>query len=147
MKKFLWMLILLLIPCLSAGAEAQEITGSCTLTYAAGSWGQGDMRDQSYLTYYNGRYLEVKTPADAPCYGVYLCLSGEDVGYCIQTQDAEGNWEISLQDDRGYVNSYLPLPGLRHHPGHHPPVRCAHRCPLCQYFRQALHHHRRACAA
>ena len=114
MKKLLWLLILFLIPCLSASAEAQDIAGKCSFTFASGSRGQGDMRDQSYLTYYNGRYLEVKTPEEAPCYGVYLCLSGDDVGYCIQTQDAEGNWEIFRQDDRGYVNSYLRLPGLQH---------------------------------
>lgn len=115
MKKLLPLLLfLLLLPAFSALGEAADITGQCAFSFAQGSVGQGDMRDESYLTFYHGRYLEITAPKGQPCHGVNLCLSGKDMGYCIETLNEEGKWQQVLEDHRGYANSYLALPGLSH---------------------------------
>ena len=71
MKKhgFLLLLLLLLLP-LTAMAEAKDITKQCIFSFAPGSKDRNTMQDQSYLTYFTGKYLEITAPESAPCYGV-----------------------------------------------------------------------------
>lgn len=114
--KMKWLLALVI--CLAMFAlpgmaqEAEEITDQCRLVYAPRSEGKKNMGDRSYITYYKGKYLEVETPAEVPCFGLYCSFAGREIPYQVQTLNVEGEWETLLTDDRLYANSYLPLPGL-----------------------------------
>ncbi len=114
MKKWfvLGLLLLCLMPFGAMGEEAQEITGQCTFTFAPRSQGKKDMTDNSYLTAYTGKYLEIIAPEGKECHGMYLSFSGREAPYQVQVMQQEGEWETLLSDDRLYANSYLPLPGL-----------------------------------
>jgi len=116
MKKLLCTaLLLLLIPMAFAETrEAADITGKCTFAYASGSKNRNTMRDDSYLTYFTGKYLEITAPEDQPCFGVYLCFAQRETPYGIQVQKEGGKWETVLTDDRLYANSFLALPGYTH---------------------------------
>ncbi len=111
---FLLMLALCMAFTACALAEAAEITEDCTFTYAPRSTGRQDMGDASYLTYYSGSYLEITTPADAPCHGLYVSFSQRETPWLVQTLNESGDWETILRDDRCYANSYVALPGLSH---------------------------------
>ncbi len=116
MKK-VWMLLFALLLLLLPGAalgEAQDITGRCAFAYAPGSVNRSAMRDQSYLTYYTGKYLEITAPAGAPCYGLYLSFAGREQPFAVECKNAEGEWAQVIRDERCYANSYLPLEGLEH---------------------------------
>lgn len=113
MKKLCLAVLMLLLLLLSAAA-AEEITDRCTFTYAPSSQGRNTMEDGSYLTYYTGRYLEVEMPEDAPCYGVYLCLSGNAGGYGVQEMQQDGSWAFIAKEENPFVNSYTALPGVQH---------------------------------
>lgn len=116
MKKifFFLLLSLLLLPGMIALGEAEDMTEQCTLVFAPASKGKTNLRDGDHLTVYEGRYLEIIAPEGKPCFGLYLCFSGTDTFYSLQRQNAEGGWETFYEDQRGYVNSYLPLEGLSH---------------------------------
>lgn len=111
------LLIALLFPLLCslpalAEDAASEITKSASLTYAPRSTGKGTLTDQSYLTYYSGTYLEVKTTT--PCHHLYFSYAKEEIDIAIQVQDESGAWVELLTDNRHYTNTYLALPGVKH---------------------------------
>lgn len=116
MKKiaFCLLLLCLLPPLLARGETAAELTSRCAFSFAPGSKGRDTMRDNSYLTYYTGKYLEVTAPAAEPCYGVYLCFAGREAPFRVEEKNAQGVWETVAQDNRCYANSYVALPGLTH---------------------------------
>lgn len=97
--------VLLAAPAL---AEAPELTAS--FTYAPRSTGKGTLTDDSYLTYYTGAYLEVKT--SSPCYHLYFSFALEEVDYQVLIPGEDGEWVVFTADDRRYTNSYLALPGV-----------------------------------
>ena len=116
MKKALLLLILVLcLPfALSASAEeAQDITGRCVFNAAPGSQGKkNEMTDHSYLTYYTGKYLEIVTPENEPCFGIYLRFAGREAPYRIEAWQDDA-WTTAAADERLYANSYLSLPGVQ----------------------------------
>ena len=117
MKRILLALLaaLLIAPMGGAWAEtAADIPGRCVVTAAPGAKGKENLRDASYLTYYTGRYLEIRTPEESPCFGLYICFSGVAAPYRVLSPGADGAWREALTDNRGYVNSYVALPGLAH---------------------------------
>lgn len=117
MKKALLLMILVLL-CLplvfaAVAEEAQDITGRCEFIAAPASQGRkADMQDHSYLTYYTGKYLEISTPENAPCFGLYLCFAGREAPYRVDAWQ-DGAWVTAASDARQYANSFLPLPGIR----------------------------------
>ena len=114
MKK-IWMLLMLLFLLLPAAAlgEAQDITKQCVFSYAPGSKDKKTMQDQSYLTYYTGKYLEITAPEHAPCYGLYISFAGREQPYAVEKMNENGTWSPVFVDDRCYANSYVPLDGLQ----------------------------------
>lgn len=117
MKKALLLMILVLL-CLplafaALAEEAQDITGRCEFIAAPASQGRkADMQDHSYLTYYTGKYLEINTPENEPCFGLYLRFAGREAPYRVDAWQ-DGAWTTIASDDRQYANSFLPLPGIR----------------------------------
>lgn len=116
MKKVLfWLALSLSLLALPAAlGEAADITPRCVLSFPSGSTGHYALREDSYLTYYSGRYLEVTAPPDAPCYGLFLHFSGDEAPYGVEEMNEAGEWVRVTGDDRLYANAYLPLPGLAH---------------------------------
>lgn len=115
MKKLLLALVIaLLLPASLALAEgqAQDITKQCQFTYASGSKNRNTMQDDSYLTYYTGKYLEIAAPEAQPVYGLYLSFSQREAPYGVQVLNEKGDWVVIEEDHRRYANSYLPLDGL-----------------------------------
>lgn len=111
-RLFLLALLLGLMTIASACAEAADITGECTFTYAPASQNKKTMSDASYLTYYSGKWLEVTAPEDQPCYGLYFSFAKREVDYQVQIPGENGEWIPIATDHRRYTNSYLALPGL-----------------------------------
>ena len=92
MKRILLALLaaLLIAPMGGAWAEtAADITGRCVVTAAPGAKGKENLRDASYLTYYTGRYLEIRTPEESPCFGLYICFSGVAAPYRVLSPGAD----------------------------------------------------------
>ena len=112
LKGFLLVLLLALLTSGAALAQAPDITDGCTFTYAPASKGKRDMTDASYLTYYSGKWLEITTPEEQPCYGLYFSFAKREVDYQVQIPGENGGWTSVAEDDRRYTNSYLALPGL-----------------------------------
>ena len=108
----LTLMLLLVTPLALAEDEAPEITKSASLTYAPRSTGKGTLTDGSYLSYFSGAYLEVKTTR--PCQHLYFSFAKEEVDIAIQVPGENGGWSTLLTDSRRYTNSYLSLPGLTH---------------------------------
>ena len=103
-------LLLLFSPAPGRAEEARDITGRCVITAAPGSQGKkADMLDQSYLTYYTGKYLEISSPEGEPCGGLFLRFAKKETAYRVDAWQ-NGQWTAVAQDSRLYANSYLPLP-------------------------------------
>ena len=103
-------LLLLLLPSGALAGEARDLSGRCVFRAAPGSQGRkADMLDQSYLTYYTGKYLEITAPEGEPCFGLYLCFAGREAPYRVEIWQ-NGQWGTAAEDSRLYANSFLALP-------------------------------------
>jgi LmbE family N-acetylglucosaminyl deacetylase len=125
-------LIIMLLLALSFGVtltgeaddtQAPEITNLAKITAANNVININCLTDDRYITAWASKkgYAQFDLPEGTPCYGVYLCFSGDTVGYSVQITDDTGNWfdyENVLPD--GYEHQYVKLPGvtsLRVHAG------------------------------
>ena len=115
-RKLLWLCCVLLL--LSPGGARAQTAGEITrLARITASNDQGlcaNMLDRRYTTGWRTKkgYAQFDLPADSPCYGVYICLSGYAVNFSIQTPDKTGKWRDVLLSDGDYLHRYLPLDGL-----------------------------------
>ncbi len=115
MKRFLLLLLLLCALPLLAQAEAQDITAQCTLRLSARPVERNYLLDDDRSTYWRAErkgWVEVTTPEDGPCYGVYITWSQKRVDWEVQAQDETGKWQRVYHTDEWYHNQFVPLDGL-----------------------------------
>jgi LmbE family N-acetylglucosaminyl deacetylase len=103
--------------------QATEITGLAKITASNNGININCLTDDRYMTAWASKkgYAQFDLPQDLPCYGVYLCFSGNTVGYSVQVTDDLGNWiDYETFLPGGYEHQYVKLPGvtsLRVHAG------------------------------
>ncbi len=122
MKKrcfFLFALGLMLALLACAGAEeARDITSRCRITMNQNRNDKEWLTDGRYKTYWNGgknAWLEITTPENDPCWGLYVQWAQTLRPVEIQTQLPDGTW-TKVQDgpEHLFYNQYIPLNGLTH---------------------------------
>lgn len=119
MKKcfFFLLLFLLLLPAVSLGQEAADLTAQCEITATKGKYRTNidRLRDRHYGKEYvsnkeKAPYVELKAPANQPIYGLYVCFGGALTPWKIEAKHS-GGWETVFQSDGRYAHEYAPLNG------------------------------------
>lgn len=123
LRGFLAVLLLILsLPALPSLAEddapvARHITSQCKFRLSCNRHEREYLFDNSYRTYWHGAkncWLEIETPSDDPCYGLYIKWAEKLVDYTIEVPDGE-NWRvIAHAPEDKYYHQYLPIDGLTH---------------------------------
>lgn len=87
--------LLLALPVLAEGTEAQDITELCTFTPSNAKKDLPNMFDDSYKTYWSSTrkgYLEITSPDDTPMYGLYINWAQYITNWSLQVPDENGEW-------------------------------------------------------
>lgn len=102
--------------CAPARAEdAENITSLASITLSNNSTCIPYLTDERYISVWSSKkgYMEISLPQSTPCYGIYLCMSGQASGYTIELPDEAGEWMSykKIQPSR-YLHQFQPLPGV-----------------------------------
>ena len=112
-------LVCALYPALGeAEPVARDITSSCKYRLSYNRNDKKYLFDDRYKTFWrSGEYgwVEITTPEDDPCYGLYIRWAETMVDIEIQVQDASGEWVCHQKGpEHKFYNQYIPLDGLTH---------------------------------
>ncbi|MCI5772919.1 MAG: hypothetical protein MR021_08945 [Clostridiales bacterium] len=97
---------------------ARDITSACKYRLSYNRNDKKYLFDDRYKTFWrSGEYgwVEITTPEDDPCYGLYIRWAETMVDIEIQVQDASGEWVCHQKGpEHKFYNQYIPLDGLTH---------------------------------
>jgi len=107
---------MVLVAACALAEDAQDITQECTFKTSFTHQCTVLMTDGKYTTSWSSEeaskpYILINTPAESPCYGVYICFATMPTSWAVQT-NVGGKWTDIEFTDNGYYHVYVPLYGV-----------------------------------
>lgn len=100
---------------MTAEPIARDITAQCKFRLSHNRNQRVYLFDNTYKTYWHGEkyaWIEIETPADDPCFGLYVKWAETLVDYVIETPDGDQWKAVAASPKDQYYNQYLPVGGL-----------------------------------
>ncbi len=102
-----------------AETEAQDVISRCHIWLSYNRSARNRLTDNSYMTYWpSGEqgWIEIQTPEEEPCFGLYIKWAEQLCDWVIETPDEQGEWQCILQAPAvKYYHQYVPFEqGLTH---------------------------------
>ena len=110
-------LLLLLLPAVSLGETARDLTADCSFSFSKGSNRRtAVLYDGNYeKTWQTGRshysYLEVRLPEGEACSGVQIKWAAINKAWCVEILDGE-EWVSVGGYEADYLTTWTPLPSV-----------------------------------
>ncbi len=110
-------LLLSLLTACALAEPSQDITAECTFRSPNAQTKLKLLTDRDYGTthktvYSKKAYISVVTPADKPCYGVYLCFGGKAPRAWDVQIEQDGKWVAVAGNEGQFLHEYAALPGV-----------------------------------
>ena len=106
-QRFLLFLLALLAMLLPGGTqaetEAQDVISRCHIWLSYNRSARNRLTDNSYMTYWpSGEqgWIEIQTPEEEPCFGLYIKWAEQLCDWVIETPDEQGEWNASSKPRR-----------------------------------------------